>query len=137
MQHSLPAIPRIGIGVIITKNNLVLIGKRKNAHGQGCWAFPGGHLEFFEHIEACARREVAEETGLTVANVSFAALTNDFFEKEQKHYVTIFMKADYVTGTPEVKEPHKCETWQWVAWDDLPKPLFLTIQNLKEQGYAP
>lgn len=41
-------IPRIGVGVCIVKNNLVLMGKRSGSHGAGQWDFPGGHLEFNE-----------------------------------------------------------------------------------------
>jgi len=50
--------PLIGVAVIVIKENRVLLGKRKNSHGSGTWAFPGGHLEFNESIEDCARREV-------------------------------------------------------------------------------
>ena len=132
-----PIVPRIGVGVIIIKENTVLIGKRRNAHGEGTWAFPGGHLEFFEQIEDCARREVMEETGLQISNVTFATFTNDLFEKENKHYITIFMRSDYISGEPEILEPHKCEQWVWATWDNLPEPLFLTMQNLKKQGYTP
>ena len=41
--------PRVGIGVIALNNQgKILLGKRKNAHGDGDWAPPGGHLEFGE-----------------------------------------------------------------------------------------
>ena len=56
--------PKIGFGVIVIKDNKVLLGKRKNAHGEGFWCFPGGHLEFNEEIGDCAVREVKEETGI-------------------------------------------------------------------------
>ncbi len=29
--------PKVGIGVIIIKDGKVLLGKRKNAHGEGMW----------------------------------------------------------------------------------------------------
>ena len=56
--------PLIGVAVIVTKDDRVLLGKRKNSHGADTWAFPGGHLEFNESIADCAAREVFEETGL-------------------------------------------------------------------------
>ena len=56
--------PRIGVVVIIKKDNKILFGKRKGSHGEGSWSFPGGHLEFNENIEDCAVREVLEETGI-------------------------------------------------------------------------
>ena len=37
---------KVGIGVIVLKDGKVLLGKRKNAHGEGSWSFGGGHLEF-------------------------------------------------------------------------------------------
>jgi 8-oxo-dGTP diphosphatase len=49
--------PRVGVGVIVVKNGLVLIGKRKGSHGEGQWAWPGGHLEYMESFLDCAKRE--------------------------------------------------------------------------------
>ena len=53
--------PYIGVAVIVVREGRVLLGKRKNAHGAGTWQFPGGHLEYGESIEDCARRELFEE----------------------------------------------------------------------------
>ncbi|MFH1620774.1 MAG: NUDIX hydrolase [Patescibacteria group bacterium] len=129
--------PKIGIGVIIIKDGKVLLGKRKNAHGDGSWSFGGGHLEFNESWQDCARREVTEETGIKIKNLRFATATNDIFEKEGKHYITIFMLADYASDEVRVMEPEKCERWEWFTWDNLPQPLFLPIQNLLKQGFNP
>jgi len=75
---------RVGIGVIIRRDNQILLGKRKNAHGQGSWCFAGGHLEFGESWEECSIREISEEIGVNVKNIHFSgAVTNDFFEKEK------------------------------------------------------
>ncbi|NNF99359.1 MAG: NUDIX domain-containing protein [Desulfobacteraceae bacterium] len=129
--------PRIGVAMIIRKQDRVLLGKRKNAHGDGTWAFPGGHLEYGESIEACARREVMEECGIEIQNLSFGPFTNDIFEVENKHYITLFVLAEVASGEPTVKEPDKCDAWEWVDWETMPQPLFLPIRNLKKQAFHP
>jgi len=122
--------PLIGIGVIIIRNGKILLGKRRNAHGAGSWCCPGGHLEFGESFEACARREVKEETGLEIENIRAYTFTNDRFVDEGKHYVTLFMLADSLDGEPRVCEPDKCESWDWFSTGTLPQPLFLPLENL-------
>ena len=131
-------IPKIGVGVIITKNGKVLLGKRKNAHGDGTWSFPGGHLEFGESIEDCAKRETMEETGIKIKNLRKFTFTNDIFEidghtKERKHYVTLFIKADYESGSVKIMEPDKCGRWEWFSPEDFPEPLFLPVRNLLKE----
>lgn len=122
--------PRIGVGVCLLKDGKVLLGKRINAHGQGTWAFPGGHLEFGETVAECAVREVEEETGMQITNIRRGPFTEDFFLEQGKHYITIIMIADWKAGEPELREPHKCEQWAWFEWDQLPGPLFPTFGNL-------
>ena len=129
--------PKIGLGVIIIKNNKVLLGKRKNSHGDGAWGFPGGHLEFNETWEDCAQRETLEETGISIKNIRFGTATNDIFKTENKHYNTIFMLSDYNSGKVAIMEPNKCEKWEWFEWNKLPKPLFIPIQNLQKKSFSP
>lgn len=128
--------PAVGVAVIVVKEGKVLLGLRKGAHGAGHWAFPGGHLEFGESIEGCAQREVAEETGLVIANIRPAAFTNDIFESESKHYATLFVTADWVSGEAQVLEPDKCGQWQWMTWGEFPEPRFLSLENLLNQGFT-
>jgi len=129
--------PKVGIAVILRRDGKVLFGKRRNAHGKGSWGFPGGHLEGSENFEDCAAREVREETGMTIKNSHFGAITNDIFTDEEKHYTTIYMVADALEGKPKLLEPEKCERWEWYAWDQLPSPLFLPITNLLKQHFNP
>ena len=129
--------PKVGLGVCIVKNGKVLLGRRKGAHGSGSWSFPGGHLEFGESYEDCARRETREEVGITIKNLHFVTATNDFFPEEQKHYITIYMVAEYDSGEVKIMEPDRQTDWQWFSWDNLPSPLFIPMQNLLKQGFNP
>jgi 8-oxo-dGTP diphosphatase len=127
--------PKVGVAIIVIKDSKVLLGKRVSSHGAGTWQFPGGHLEFGEPIEDCAKRELLEETGLTIRNIRSGPYTNDIFKSEQKHYITLFVIADYDSGVLTVNEPKKCEKWEWFSWPRLPEPKFLPIQNLMKQNF--
>jgi len=129
--------PKVGVGVAVIKEGKVLLGKRKNAHGEGTWSFPGGHLEYKESWEECAFRETLEETGLAIKNIRFGTVLNDIFHEEQKHYITIIMLSDYDSGKLELMEPDKCEKWEWYTWDKLPDALFVSIENLLKENYNP
>lgn len=131
------SIVRVGIGVYIVRDGKVLFGKRKGAHDVGAWAPPGGHLEFGETWQDCAYREVAEEVGIVINNVRYGFVTNDIFKGDNKHYITIAMIADYVSGEPMILEPEKCEGWDWFSWDNLPNPLMVTTQNAIKAGFNP
>lgn len=126
MQQS----PGIGVGVIIRKGDHVLLLRRKYVHGAGTWSTPGGHLEFNETPEECAVRETLEETGLAVNNPRFVALTNDIFEVEHKHYITIWMQVDYTGGEPTLSAPEESDQVGWFPWERLPQPLFLPLKHL-------
>jgi ADP-ribose pyrophosphatase YjhB (NUDIX family) len=49
--------------VLFNESNQVLLHRRSD---NGAWALPGGRMEIGESIEACAVREMFEETGLHV-----------------------------------------------------------------------
>ena len=131
--------PLIGLGVIVLRENKVLMGERIGSHGAGTWCFPGGHLEFFEKWEDCAPRETIEEAGIRIKLIDKypCAITEDLNEKEMKHYNTLFFRANYIGEEVRVMEPDKCKQWNWFTWNNLPEPLFLPNINLIKQGYNP
>jgi len=129
--------PKVGIGVIVIKDGKVPLGKRRGSHGEGSWCLPGGHLEFNESFEDCARREVSEEMRMSIKNIRLGTVTNDIFPKESKHYITIYMLADWDSGELQIGEPEKCEEVGWFEWGKFPEPLFIPLENLLKQGYNP
>ncbi len=128
--------PRVGVAAIIERDGQVLLIKRKNAHGAGSWAVPGGHLEYGETPEQCAVRETREEVGIDISGVRFAAITNDVFAEKSRHYITIWMLAARAKGEPFIAAAREVSEVGWFRWDDLPSPLFLPLQNLLDgKGY--
>lgn len=121
--------PKVGVGVVVIKNNLILLGKRKGSHGAGAWSFAGGHLEFGEDVEACAVRELAEETGLKAVSLYTGPWVNDVIDGN-KHYITLFVFVNEFEGDVQLLEPQKCEGWHWFESNALPYPLFPPVESL-------
>src|SRR4051812_6751419 len=66
--------PAVTTDVVVFCSGRVLLVRRKNDPFAGRLAFPGGFLDIDEPIEACARRELKEETGLDLAAHPFTPL---------------------------------------------------------------
>lgn len=127
--------PRIGVGALIVKNGKFLIGRRKGSHGLDTWAVPGGWLEYQESFEAAAKREAFEETGLALSQVRFVGLTNNIFQDEITHSVTVWMLGSWESGDPQILEPDKFIDQKWVNFNTLPQPLFLPLQQLLKSEF--
>lgn len=121
--------PKVGVGVATFNDGKLLLGKRKGSHGEGEWAFPGGHLEFGEDVEACAKRELLEETGLKAISTTPGPWINDLIDGN-KHYITLVVFVNAFEGKLKLLEPQKCEGWHWFDPTSLPEPLFPPITSL-------
>ncbi|EIT74668.1 putative mutt/nudix hydrolase [Aspergillus flavus] len=114
---------RTGVNVFVFNNQgQFVMGLRKGSHGEGTWGLPGGHIDFFEEsLEACAKREIDEETGLDIFDIELLTVTNDVFKEARKHYTTNFFAAKLVggTGDPQLNEPKKCFKWKWFTWEEV------------------
>lgn len=129
--------PEVGVGVLVLRDGLVLLGRRRSALGAGCWAAPGGALEFGEDLLHAAARELKEETGLTASALELGPYTSDVFSEAGRHFVTIFVVARGLRGRPMNLEPDKCEGWAWFRWGAWPEPLFAPMASLLAIGWRP
>ncbi|NGX37437.1 MAG: 8-oxo-dGTP diphosphatase [Chlamydiae bacterium] len=125
---------KVGIGILVLNERKVLLGKRKNSHGEGTWGFPGGHLEFGETVTACTTRELEEETGLLAKTVIEGPWREVLYPKENKHHLSLFTFVSEFSGNLENKEPHKTENWQWFDVASLPSPVFEPIKKISTEN---
>jgi ADP-ribose pyrophosphatase YjhB (NUDIX family) len=95
---------KVGIGVMILKDNKVLLGKRygdpEENTAKGTWTFPGGKLEFGENIDSSGKREVLEETGMGVGDLELISVTNDI--SYGNHFITIGFLTNNFEGEPRL-----------------------------------
>ena len=97
-----PIVPLIGVGVLLTRNNSLLLVKRKFDPDAGYWAIPGGHLDLGERVENAAEREAYEETGFIVKVTKLAGIIDkimyDESGKVEYHYVLINYFVEQIEG---------------------------------------
>ena len=94
--------PRIGVAALVRRDGRLLLLRRRGSHGEGSWSTPGGHLDFGETPEACARRECREETGVEMGPARLVAVTDDHYPESGKHYLTLWMEGAWVAGEGEI-----------------------------------
>lgn len=114
---------KVGVGVLVLKDNKILLKRRKGSHGAGEYEDAGGgHLDYMESFEECARREIREEVGIEIKNIKFLCVSN-IRKYTPKHYVDIGFVADWASGEAKIMEPDKCDHIDWYDLNNLPEPL--------------
>ncbi len=128
---------KVGVGVIIRKDDKFLVGRRQGSHGEGMLAFPGGHVEANDGtLKKCGEREVFEETFVICNVISPDNVREELFttfdilsEDKSKVYATIYLFADYICGGKDIfvdnkwvvrpREPDKCKYWEWLTLEEI------------------
>ncbi len=126
--------PLVGLGLLVVRDNKILLGERISSHGVGEYGGPGGHFEYGESFEESILRELEEEAGssMQIEQVDYLCTTN-LRRYMPKHYVDIGMVAIWKSGEPTVGEPHKLRSWGWYDIDtELPDNLFGCMDNYIE-----
>lgn len=123
----------VGVSIILSNpenDTLILMSKRLGKHENNKYAPCGGHLEFGETIEECAKREAKEELGITIKRVQNLGFTEDFYDYgEERHFITFFVLCYDYEGEIINMEPEKHDKWKWYKFNNLPTPLCKWVEN--------
>ncbi|XP_053468753.1 oxidized purine nucleoside triphosphate hydrolase [Ictalurus furcatus] len=103
--------------VLVVQPGRVLLGMKKRGFGAGKWNGFGGKVDLGESIEQAARRELLEESGLTVDTLcKIGNITFEFVGETELMDVHIFRADDY-DGEPTESEEMRP---RWFDIDKIP-----------------
>jgi len=137
----MPRDPNVGVGtavVLVDREDKVLLMKRRSSHADGCWAVPGGWLDFEDkNLVEAAAREVLEEVALAI---DISKVTFDPVVTYENHgtfnSVTLYFFVPWTawSGSPTIMEPNKCEKLIWHSLHEPPpSPSFPNLEVALEK----
>jgi nucleoside triphosphatase len=109
--------PTVG-ALIFNDQDQLLIVKTHKWHGN--YTIPGGHVELGEHLLDAMKREIKEETGLTLSRADFLCFQEFVYDDsfwEQRHFIFFDFLCRVEPG--EVKLNNEAEDYIWVDLDQV------------------
>lgn len=121
--------------IVIIENALGEILMQQRKYPQGKWGFPGGLMELGESTEETAKREVYEETGLTLGKLRlFGVYSGKNYlctaENGDEYFVvtTVYTSSEY-QGEMIVDYGESLK-FEWVSVNNLPKNIARTHKEI-------
>ena len=116
-----PERPIAGVGVVVFRNEEVLLVKRKKAPYKGQWSIPGGKQRLGETVTKAARRELMEETGVEVNELTLIDVIDIIVPDEEGkilyHYIVADYRAHWLSG--ECSPGDDAQDVQWFNLNKL------------------
>jgi phosphoglycolate phosphatase-like HAD superfamily hydrolase/ADP-ribose pyrophosphatase YjhB (NUDIX family) len=116
-----PPLATVG-GLIFNAQNEVLMIRTHKWSGK--WGIPGGKIKRGEMSLAALRRELKEETGLTITDIQFVLVQDCISSKEfyrDAHFVLLNYTCRCVAKNPRVVLNEEAREFQWLKLADAKK----------------
>ena len=115
-----PPYPRTGVGVLVFRENRLLMVQRDREPAKGLWTIPGGLVELGESLEKAAHREIAEECSIGITDLHkldvFEYIEKDQSNRIKYHYVVIDFFATHAKG--KLKPGSDIADARWLKADE-------------------
>ena len=99
-----PDRPYLAVSAAIVREGRVLLTRRAQPPLQNLFTLPGGAVEAGETLEEAVKREVLEETAITIAPVALAGhrevIIRDRDSRTERHFVILCFAARWLSGEP-------------------------------------
>ncbi len=124
----------------VVKEDKILLGMKKRGFGAGRWNGFGGKVEVGESIEAAAKRETKEESGIEISEMQEVGIHEfEFHDKRGDILEVHVFRVDKWQGEPRETEEMRP---QWFTTDAIPYdemwpddihwiPVFLTGKKFR------
>jgi len=122
MNREYPKLPMCGVGVVVWRDDRLLLVRRGKPPRAGRWTIPGGLQELGETVFQAAAREVLEETSLTVEVTGLLDVI-DYIEPDAAgrtriHYTLVDVAAEWCAGDPVAGSD--AADARWFTLDTMP-----------------
>ncbi len=115
--------PAVTTDIVVVRGDEILLIRRVHAPFAGSWALPGGFLDEDETLEACAARELMEETGVTAGALRLIGTYSEPGRDPRGRTVSVAFATD-VDATTQAQAGDDAGEVGWFALDSLPELAF-------------
>ncbi len=102
---------------------LMIVRGEAVRHAPGVLAFPGGKVEIEDGpsdiLETTVRREVLEETGITVSSDLEYVRSASFSMNDGTPVVDVLLMGEYYEGEPQITDPGEVADILWMTADEI------------------
>jgi putative (di)nucleoside polyphosphate hydrolase len=143
-KASLPYRPCVGV-MLVNSQGQVFVGKRIDTIAEA-WQMPQGGIDDGESHEACALRELYEETGVAADKVNIVAKTDEWLNYDLPDHLVgkvwggkyrgqtqiwFLMRFLGIDGDINLETHHpEFESWKWMDPESLPEVIVPFKQDL-------
>ena len=126
-KREYPDRPYVGVGVIVFRDQEVLLVKRNNEPNKGQWSIPGGKQIIGETVTDAANRELLEETGVKVDQLLLVDVVDSIIPGVEGnikyHYTLVDYMGQWLSGEPRPGDDAREVRWVFpVSYTHLTLP---------------